>query len=280
MTVFRRVAELQSFSAAARELGLSNAAVSKHVNALEERLGARLLQRTTRRVSLTASGAAYLERCARILDDVDELDQSVAQAATHVKGTLRVNVPSAFGQLYISPLIAPLLARWPELQVELSLSDRFIDLAAEGVDVVLRIAAELPDSATLVAQKLAHCTQLTCATPQYLKTHGTPATPADLARHACLVYTPRTQWVYRDGDRTIRVPVRGALRADSSLAVRDALVAHAGIAQLPAFYVDALVRAKRLRAVLTAYEAPPIWIHAVYPRQRHLSTKAGSSSIT
>ena len=141
LRIFRRVAELQSFSAAARELRLSNAAVSKHVSHLEEELGARLLHRTTRKVSPTAIGEAYLERSARLLDELDELDRSVTRSTTEVRGTLRVNVPNAFGALYISPMIPALLARWPELSVDMSMTDRFVDLVDEGVDVAIRIAS-------------------------------------------------------------------------------------------------------------------------------------------
>ena len=274
MTVFRRVAELQSFSAAARELGLSNAAVSKHVAQLEERLRARLLQRTTRSVSLTSVGEAYLARCARLLDELDELDLSVTQSTTAAKGTLRVNAPSAFGLMFLSPVLPPFLAAWPELALELSLNDRFVDLVEEGVDVVLRIARELPDSSSLVAQRLVGAEQVVCATPRYVREHGTPRTPAELAAHECIVYGMRVpEWAFTRGGEPIHVRVGGRLRMDNSLAIRDALLASAGIAMLPAFYVEELVRARRVRVLLGDYSAPRVWVHAVYPRQRYLSTK-------
>lgn len=273
MTVFRRVAELQSFSAAARDLGLSNAAVSKHVAVLEDRLRARLLQRTTRRVSTTPAGEAYLARCARILDELAELDAAVTSSTTAVVGTLRANVPSAFGLLYVAPVLAGLARAWPDLAIDLSFSDRFVDLVEEGVDVVLRIASTLPDSTTLVAQRLAGCDVTLCATPRYLKTHGTPRTAAELAGHACIAYGHATEWRFARAGAEVRVPLDARVRLDNSLAIRDAVLGDAGIALLPAFYVDADVRAKRLRAVLPDHVAPRVWIHAVYPRQRHLSTK-------
>lgn len=274
LTVFRRVAELGSFSAAARELRLSNAAVSKHVALLEERLRTRLLQRTTRSVSLTPAGSAYLERCARLLDELDELDQSAIQNSTVVKGTLRVNGPSAFGLMYLSPAVPPLLAKWPELAVDLSLTDRFVDLIEEGVDVAVRIAATLQDSATLVAQRLASCDQVVFATPTYLRKRGTPKTPADLAEHECLVYGLRAPvWELRVDGKTVNVPVSGRLRVDNSLALRDAVLAHAGIAMLPRFYVQDLLDAGRVRSLLAATPGPTIHVHAMYPRQRHLATK-------
>lgn len=274
LTVFRRVAELASFSAAARELRLSNAAVSKHVAYLEEHLRTRLLQRTTRRVSLTPAGSAYLARCARILDDLEELDQAAMQSSTVVKGTLRVNGPAAFGLMYLSPAIPGLLAKWPELAVDLSLTDRFVDLIEEGVDVVVRIAQTLPDSATLIAQRLVTCDQVVFATPTYLRKHGTPRSPGDLAKHACLIYGMRPPvWELEVAGELVGVPVNGRLRVDNSLALRDAALAHAGLAMLPAFYVHDLLASGRVRAVLADAARHPIRIHAVYPRQRHLATK-------
>jgi DNA-binding transcriptional LysR family regulator len=274
LTVFRRVAELESFSAAARELRLSNAAVSKHVALLEERLRTRLLQRTTRSVSLTPAGSAYLERCARLLDELDELDQSAIQNSTVVKGTLRVNGPNAFGLMYLSPTVPALLAKWPELTVDLSLTDRFVDLIEEGVDVAVRIAATLQDSATLVAQRLASCDQVVFATPTYLRKHGTPKTLADLAKHECLVYGLRTPvWEFRVDGKATQVPVSGRLHIDNSLALRDAVLAHAGIAMLPRFYVQDVLDAERVRNLFPDMSAPTIHIHAVYSRQRHLASK-------
>ena len=274
LRIFRRVAELQSFSAAARELRLSNAAVSKHVSHLEEELGARLLHRTTRKVSPTAIGEAYLERSARLLDELDELDRSVTRSTTEVRGTLRVNVPNAFGVLYISPMIPALLARWPELSVDMSMTDRFVDLVDEGVDVAIRIASALPDSTTLVARRLAGADQLTCATPRYLAEHGVPRAPADLAAHRCLTHgRTREPWVYaRDGE-TFAVRPEPRLSADNSLALRDALLADAGIMSTPAFYVHEHVESGRLQVLLEGYASPPVWIHAVYPSRRHLSSK-------
>lgn len=274
MTVFRRVAELHSFSAAARDLGLSNAAVSKHVALLEDRLRARLLQRTTRSVALTAAGAAYLERCARILDDIAELDQAVMQAQAAPKGLLRVNAPSAFGVQYLAPVMPALLAAHPELEVELSFTDRFVDLVEEAVDVVIRIASQLPDSATLVAQRLVGVEHRVVAAPGYLERRGVPKRPADLAKHECLVYgLHASEWTFHGRGTPISVPVSGRYRVDNSLALREAVLAGVGLALMPQFYIDEDIRQGRLRVVLDTVRARPAWIHAVYPRQRHLSTK-------
>lgn len=274
MTVFRRVAELKSFTAAARELGLSNAAVSKHVAALEERLRSRLLQRTTRSVALTSAGAAYLARCARILDDLDELDVAVSQASSAPKGLLRVNAPAAFGLLHLSPAMPSLLAAHPELEVDLSLTDRFVDLVEEGVDVVVRIASELPDSATLVAQRLVGVEHCIVAAPRYLEVHGALRKIGDLAKHDCLVYGPRgAGWTFVTRDGPTTVEVHGRYRVDNSLALRDAVLAGAGVALMPRFYIDDDIADGRLQVVLASARMRPAWIHAVYPRQRHLSTK-------
>lgn len=272
LTVFRRVAELQSFSAAARDLGLSNAAVSKHVTVLEDRVRARLLQRTTRRVSLTSAGAAYLERCARILDDLDDLDQGATEDSTQLRGVLRLNVPLSFGLLHIAPLIPKLSARWPELMIDLTLTDQLVDVVAEGVDVVVRVTRELADSSTLVAHKLATVGYAICGSPAYLRAHGAPRTPAELAKHNCIVYGS-PEWSLTKRDRTERVTVTGNLRINNSLAIRDALLAGSGISLLPRFYLHDLLRTKQLRAVLTEYRIAPAHIYAVYARQRHLSAK-------
>jgi DNA-binding transcriptional LysR family regulator len=274
LSVFRRVAELGSFSAAARELRLSNAAVSKYVAVLEERLRTRLLQRTTRSVALTPAGTAYLERVTRILDELAELDEAAMENSTVVKGTLRVNGPSAFGQTYLAPLMPGLLRTWPELHIDLSLTDRFVDLIEEGVDVVVRIAMTLPDSATLVAQRLASCDDVAVATPAYLRKHGTPKKPADLADYNCLIYGHRAPvWHLEHDGEALSVPVTGRLRIDNSLALRDAVLASAGIAMLPRFYVQELIDAGRLRVVLQEKTKPNIHVFALYPRQRHLAPK-------
>jgi DNA-binding transcriptional LysR family regulator len=272
LTVFRRVAELHSFSAAARDLGLSNAAVSKHVAVLEDRVRARLLQRTTRRVSLTAAGAAYLERCARILDELADLDEGATGKEARLAGTLRVNAPLSFGLLHLAPLLPRLLARWPELEVDLTLTDQLVDLAEEGADVIVRVTRTLADSATLVGQRLASVDYAICGSPGYFRAHGVPRTPADLAEHNCIVYGS-AEWTLARGDRTHRVRVSGNLRINNSLAIRDALLAGLGISLMPRFYVDELLRRRRLRSVLDDHVVPPAHVHALYARHRQTSAR-------
>lgn len=276
MRVFRRVVELGAFSAAARDLRLSNAVVSKHVAALEEHLSTRLLNRTTRRLSLTTAGAAYFERCARILDDLDETEQALLHETGEPQGVLRVNAPMSFGLLHLSPLLPAFLERAPQLELDVSFTDRFIDLAEEGVDVVIRITSSLPDSATLLVQRLARSTHVVVAAPAYLERRGEPRSLSELAEHACISYSlSRTPgvWELSNAGKVVRVPIRARLMLNNSLAIRDAVLAGQGISLLPAFYVKEDLRKRRLRVVLSRYTTSPLFIDAVYQRSRYLSAK-------
>ncbi len=276
MRVFRRVVERASFAAAARDLRLSNAAVSKHVAALEESLGTKLLHRTTRKVTPTPVGASYVERCARVLDEIDELDQSVSRAAATPVGLLRVNVPVSFGLLHVTPLLPELLDEHPGLRLEISYSDRFVDLLEEQVDLAIRVARSLPDSASLVAQALGRTAHVVCASPAYVQRFGSPGQPEDLAAHACVTYALSTAphtWSF-DGPRgTQQVDVGGRLALGNSLAVREVVLAGAGIALLPAFYVSEEVRQGRLLALLQGFSPRPATVHASYPRAKFGSAK-------
>lgn len=276
MRLFRRVVELRHFSAAARELRLSNASVSKEIAALEEHLRTTLLHRTTRRVSLTTAGAGYYERCIRILDEIDEAERALSQPATSPTGTLRVNVPMSFGLLHVSPLLPEMLARWPGLRLDVSFTDRFVDVVEEGADLVIRIASELPDSASLTAQKLAQARHVLCAAPAYLAKHGAPETPEELAAHECIVYSlgrAPDAWTFQGPRGPSRVQVRGRLRADSSLVIREAARRGVGIALLPSFYVGEELARGELVRVLADHELPLFHVHAVHPRSKHVASR-------
>ena len=276
MNVFRRVLELRSFSAAARDLRLSNAAVSKHVASLEDRLRVRLLHRTTRRVAATPAGDAYYQRCTRLLDDLVEAEQSISSAGSTPHGLLRVNAPVSFGIMHIAPLLPAFLRRWPDIKVQLTFDDRFIDLVEEGVDVAIRVGYSLPDSATLVAQRLARTRHVLCATPGFLRAHGAPASPADLARFNCIGYShSRTpgEWQLSGPDGPVRVPIKGNLEMNNSIAIREAVLGGLGIALLPLFYVQPWLRKKRLRELLAPYNPANLLVNAVYPGQRHPSAR-------
>lgn len=276
MQVFRRVVELGAFSAAARDLRLSNAAVSKYVASLEARLRTKLLHRTTRSMSLTSSGAAYFERCVRILDDLEETELALSTATGEPHGALRVNAPMSFSLLHISPLLPAFLERWPRLELDVGFTDRFVDLVEEGADVAVRIASSLPDSATLLVQRLARARQLLVASPAYLRAHGEPKSVADLADHTCIAYSlSRTPGVWElalDG-KPLRVPIKGRLALNNSIAIRDAVLAGQGVALIPSFYVGDELRKRKLRAFLDDHTRTPLYVYATYHRSRHLSPK-------
>jgi len=277
MAVFASVAEAQSFSAAARELGLSKSAVSKHVSQLEARLGARLLQRTTRRLSLTEAGTALYAHCRRIADELAAAEAAIGSLSGAPRGTLRVSAPMSFGERYLAPLLPAFLARHAELRVELSLGDQLVDLIEAGVDCALRIA-RLPDS-SLVARRLAPARRVVCGAPAYFERRGVPRTPDDLRAHNCLDYAYLAAtggWPFpaAPGARGVRaVPVEGNLAANNGEVLRAAALAGVGLALLPTFIAGDDLRAGRLRAVLTEYESWDASVYAVYPPTKQLAPK-------
>jgi DNA-binding transcriptional LysR family regulator len=234
MAVFVRVAELGSFSTAARQLGLSKSAVSKHVTALEERLGVRLINRTTRRLALTEVGSVYRDYCARIVLEAEEAELTAASHGVEPRGKLKVNAPMTFGFLHLGPLLPAFLARHPGIAVELVLNDRFVDLLEEGYDVAVRIG-RLADS-TLIARRLATARFVCAASDAYLAGAGVPAQPIDLARHNCLRYSYRRQpdeWSFSRGEHQATVRVGGNLQANNGDALRAAACEGLGIVCLP-----------------------------------------------
>jgi DNA-binding transcriptional LysR family regulator len=277
MRVFRSVVERASFAAAARDLRLSNGAVSKHVATLEESLGVRLLNRTTRRVTTTAAGAAYFERSRKVLEEIDEMERSVGRSASVPAGLLRVSVPLSFGLLHVTKELPALLAAHPELSLDVSYTDRFVDLLEERVDVVIRASRTLPDATSLVAQKLARAARVLCAAPSYLARRGAPRDVAQLPDHDCVMNNlgagPRGQWTLSGPGGPETVEVRPRLVLSNSLAVRDAVLAGVGLSVFPAFFVDADLREGRLVRVLEPYAAEPVTVSAVYPGSRHPSPK-------
>lgn len=276
IAVFVRVVEAGSFTAAAEQLGLSQSAVSKCVTRLETHLGTRLLNRSTRKFSLTEAGSALHARGRRALDELEQAELEVARLQTEPRGVLRVNAPMSFGILHLAPALAKFLNHYPALTVDLQLDDRIVDLVEEGFDCAIRIKA-LTDSA-LVARKLAPCRMAVCASPDYLKRRGTPTTPDALRDHACLVYTYRddpNEWVFRGPDnRELKVAVGGRLRCNNGLIHRDAALAGLGILVTPTFYVGDELRSGRLQTILTDYTPiPEPSLYVVYPERRHLSPK-------
>ena len=274
LRVFARVAESGSFSKAAQTLKMSKSAVSKHVAALEGHLGAKLLYRTTRHVSLTEEGRAYLARATRILEDIDEADGAVTALKAEPRGTLRVNSALSFAIRHIAPAIPAFLRQYPRLTVDLELTDRFVDLVEEGYDIAIRIG-QLSDS-SLIARRLANVPVVCVAAPDYLARAGTPAHPDDLAHHDCLLYRGRSgvsEWELGQGERSRRIRVDGPLVANNGDALKAAALQGLGIARLPVFLLDDELARGRLVEVLAACRPSPIPVQAVYAPNRHLSAK-------
>jgi DNA-binding transcriptional LysR family regulator len=273
MAVFAKVVESKGFSAAARQLGLTKSAVSKQVSRLESSLGARLLNRTTRALSLTEVGGAVYEHCARMVGAAEEAELAVHRLAAAPRGLLRVTASIAFGRQHVAPAIQAFLAAYPEVQVQLMLTDRMVDLADEGFDLAIRIAAQLGDN--LVARRLAPVRFVVCAAPEYLARCGAPKKPADLAGHNCLVFSQEglgDVWRFQSRTGSERIRVSGNYQVNSSEATRDALLAGMGIGLAPTFTVGPDIRAGRLKPVLPRHRivAPYEAVHAVYLPNRHL----------
>lgn len=277
MQVFARIVEVGSFVKAASQLGISTTAASRLVAGLEAQLGTRLLQRTTRRLSLTAAGSAYFDRCQQIVGAVDEAEALVGLEARRPFGTLRVSGPVAFGSLHLAPLLAAYSARYPEVQVDISLADRIVDLVDEGFDVAIRIAGRLAD--TLVARKLTTVRIAMCASPEYLRRHGTPRAPSDLARHNCLHYTFSErpgEWTLDGPPGRTTVKVAGSLRSNSGDLLHQAALAGVGIIVQPTFIVGGDLQQGKLVRVLPRYCQPDLAAYAVYPTRHHLPAKVRS----
>lgn len=274
MRVFIHVVEANSFTAASDRLGLSRAAVSKHIAQLESHLGGRLLNRTTRRISLTEAGQAYFDRCKEIIEDVSDAECVVSGLTTEPRGTLRLNVPMTFGINQVAPLLQRFSARYPRVDIELSLNDRLIDVVEEGYDLVIRIA-ELQDS-NLIARRLATSRHVVCAAPDYLDRHGRPDTPGELATHACLRYSytqHSNEWLLLGASGEQRVRVSGPLLTNNGGAICTAAENGLGIALLPTFIAGQALRKGKLERVLAGYDCPQLGIYAVYASNRHLSAK-------
>jgi DNA-binding transcriptional LysR family regulator len=273
LQAFVAVVEAGSFTAAADRLDIAKSAVSRRVSALEERLGAQLLRRTTRRLNLTETGQSFYEHSTRILADLDEAEAAVAQEHGELRGVLRVALPLSFGVRHMSAPIGSFCRLHPRVSFELDLNDRRVDLLAEGVDLALRIG-RLADS-TLIARRLFEARTVVCASPAYLERHGTPGTPGDLVDHDCLVYgnlPDPTRWVCTDseGDRH-STDVHAAMTASSGDFLCAASVEGLGIAMQPTFIAGDAIGRGELVPILTDYNWPVAPAYAIYPPTRHLS---------
>jgi DNA-binding transcriptional LysR family regulator len=274
MAVFLRVVALGGFAAAARESSLSATMVAKHVQALESHLGSKLLNRTTRRQSLTEAGHIYHEHCRRLLADIDAADRSVGQLRATPRGTLRITAPVTFGTRRLAPALADFLRTYPDVNVDLALNDRVVDLVDEGFEAAIRVG-RLPDS-QLVARSLHPYRSMLCASSDYLRRRGRPKTPADLAAHDCLGFSfagVRGRWrLSRDGEDA-SVPFTPRLRANNGEALRQAALAGAGIVMQPEVLLADDVTEKRLVRILPAWSLPSRPLHIVYVRDRQATPK-------
>jgi DNA-binding transcriptional LysR family regulator len=271
MRIFVATVDAGNFTAAANRLRLSKQFVSRRVAALEASLGVRLLVRNTRNLTVTDLGQDFFERAKRILADVGDAERAMSARRTEPRGLLKVSAPMSFGMAHLSPLVAEFLRAHPDVSFDMDLADRTVDVIGEGFDMALRIG-RLQDS-TLVAQKLIDVRMIACCSPGYRRRRHAPATPADLAQHACLPYgqAGRASWEFIvDGVRT-SLDVEGPLRSNNGEVLRDSAIAGLGIVYLPDFIVAGSVDAGLLVEVLTPYMPPPNALHAVYPRHRETS---------
>jgi LysR family transcriptional regulator for bpeEF and oprC len=276
MLAFTRVVELNSFTKASASLNLPKATLSAQVLALEQRLHVKLLNRTTRHVSVTPDGAAYYERAIRLLNELEETEASVTRLVTTPKGRLRIDIPGSLGRRVIVPALGSFLKRYPDIELEVGCTDRQVDLLQEGVDCVVRGGAVLDES--LVARRIGHISLVTCATPGYLREFGTPARPEDLEKHHVVNYvSPRTgkafDFEYTQGNEKITAAGQRRMTINDSDACLTAALAGIGMVQLPEFIARDYIASGELQTVLADFPSDTQPICVLYPQNRHLSSK-------
>lgn len=274
MKVFCSVVENDSLAGAARRLNVSPSVVSKQLSALEDRLGVRLLNRTTRRVSVTEVGSAYYERCKRIIADVDEAEIAVSREHTAPRGLLKITAPSTFAHRHVSPHVPSFVDRHPEVQVQVLVADRIVDLVDEGIDLAIRIA-QLKDS-SLIARRLAANHRAIVATPEYLEKWGVPKHPDDLKDHALITFPPGNpinDWHFVIEDEEIVRRASGQIVFNNGDAIMSAVLSSGGLSMLASFMVGEHIKDGRLISLMPDYVREDVPIYAVYPSSRHLSPK-------
>jgi DNA-binding transcriptional LysR family regulator len=272
--VFVRVSESGSFSAVARELGLSQPAISRQIAALEDYFGERLLHRTTRSLTLTDDGRDLLVHASRVLEALEEAETAVGRRRGTVAGMVRLSVPVIFGRLYLVPRLGQLLAAHPALELDVLFNDSLIDLVAEGVDLAVR-AGVIADS-SLIVRRMGYVARYVLASAAYLNRRGEPQTPQELSRHDCLIFTPGATpmtWHFESGDGPVSIPVAGRFRSDSGEGVREAVISGYGIGLLPAWYFRDEIADGRVKILLRDWQVPGTPVHLIYPSRRHLSPR-------
>lgn len=274
MSTFVAVVETGGFSAASRRLRMPLATVSRKVSELEDQLRVQLLTRTTRSVSLTEIGKQYFETSRRLLEELSEAERLASGEYRAPRGELIIAAPVSLGRTYLAPIVSEFLTAYPDVDVNLRLSDRVSSLSDDGIDIALRVG-ELPDS-SLIAIKLGVIRQIVCASPDYLLSHGTPTKPEDLSQHSCVTFTSLEaahEWTFDAARKTSRIPVRSRLSASSAEAAADAAASGLGITRLHCFHAAPMIRAKQLKLVLRDFEPEPVPVNMVYPNSRLMPQK-------
>ena len=276
LRAFARVVELGGFTKASDSLQMPKTTVSDLVQSLEKHLGVRLLQRTTRRVTVTSDGAAFYERCAQILADLEEAEASVMQSRVAPKGRLRIDMPGGLARHFIIPKLPPFLARYPDLRLELGMGLRPVDMLEEGIDCVVRIGVQKDSS--LVARRVGTMSSICCASPAYLKQHGTPRRPEDLSAHRCVTYlsnrTGRTMdWEFARRGQKVQLTVEGVLAVNDHDAYIAAALMSFGVVKVANYVARPYLESGQLKQVLADWTAEQSPISVMYPQSRHLSAK-------
>lgn len=274
MVTFARVVQAKGFSEAARRMGASKSRISKAIAKLERSLGARLLNRSTRGLSVTEAGAAFYEHCNRIIEEAEQATQVVNELHSEPRGVLKVTTSVAFGTLHVAPALTEFLGRYPDVKIDMTITDRIVDLVEEGYDIAIRIVREPP--LNFVARELAPVRRVVCAIPEYFSEHGIPNTPHDLRQHNCLHYThfsSQGEWHFTGPDGPMSVPLSGDLRINDDEALSQAVLGGLGVALLPTFIIGDQLQSGRLQAVLSDYIPLERHIYAVYMQTIHLPAK-------
>lgn len=267
---FVAVAETESFTAAAKRLGISTAQVSRQVSALETRLSTKLFYRTTRKVSATEAGQTYYQHCRQVLDGLEEAERAMTNLQLIPKGKLRLTAPITFGEKVIAPLVNNFVLRYPELEVQLNLTNQKLDLVAGGYDLAVRLG-KLEDS-SMMAKRLSSRTLYVCASQEYLSTYGAPHSLSELEQHNCLQGN-LDYWRFQERGKPHNIRIKGNIMCDSGWALLDAAVKGIGIVQLPDYYVQPSLASGKLVSLLERYQEADDGIWAIYPHNRHLSPK-------
>lgn len=274
MSVFRRVTETENFSAVARELEMSQPSVSKHISALEKHLNVKLLNRSTRQLSLTDAGKQYYDRCVRILDELNETESILRNQQSLPTGTLRINTPVTFGELCIVPHLWYFLDQHPELDIDLIMDDHYVDLVKGGVDLAIRVGP-MSDS-NLVARKIGDSPRVTVASPEYLFKNGEPEKIQDLKKHNCIVYTlltTRNEWHFNGPNGKESIRVDGRFSVNNPRSIRQAVLEGQGIAVTPVWLIEDYIKTSQVKVILKEYAPTTLEISAVYPERRFVPAK-------